>query len=175
MKAQELSRKYATAVFSQALEKWLIALNSVKEKLADTPTLAQELGDAGRSFEERKQALNAVLPADSDQFMKNFFYLMLKEGDLDILPDVIAELNWMAKGGPQVQVARVTTAIELADAEKEQFRQKLRQKYGEGLEFQFNIDPSIVGGVVVQVGDKIIDGSVATRLESMSNLLGVAN
>jgi len=175
VKAQELSRKYATAVFSQALEKWFAALNSVQEKLATNPALFQELGDTSRSFEERKQALDAVLPDTSDQYVKNFFYLMLKEGNLDILPDVIAQLNWMAKGGPQVQVARVTTAIELSDSEKEQFRQKLRQKYGEGLEFQFNIDASIVGGVVVQVGDKIIDGSVATRLESMSNLLGVTS
>ena len=72
-----------------------------------------------------------------------------------------------------MQVARVTTAAALSDNEKEQFRQKLRAKYGESLEFVFNVDAAIIGGAIVQVGDKVIDGSLATRLESMSNLLGI--
>jgi F-type H+-transporting ATPase subunit delta len=79
----------------------------------------------------------------------------------------------MMAGGPLVQVARVTTALELPDSDKEQFRQELRQKYGEELEFAFYTDPTIIGGAIVQIGDKVIDGSVATRLKSMGNLLGV--
>ena len=90
-----------------------------------------------------------------------------------MLGDVLAELDRMTRGGPQVQVAIVTTALPLSDGEKDQLRQSLRKKYGEGLEFTFKVDSSIVGGVIVQVGDKIIDGSVQTRLQSMSNLLGV--
>jgi F-type H+-transporting ATPase subunit delta len=98
---------------------------------------------------------------------------MLREGDIALLGEVIAELGRMMRGGPQVQIARVTTAIPLSDQEKEAFRQKLAAKYGENLELDFNVDPAIVGGAIVQVGDKVIDGSVATRLEAMSNALGV--
>lgn len=79
----------------------------------------------------------------------------------------------MMRGGPQVQVARVITAVALNEDEIEQFRQKLRAKYGENLEFDFTVDPAIIGGAIVQVGDKVIDGSVASRLTAMSNVLGV--
>ena len=79
----------------------------------------------------------------------------------------------MSRGGPLVQVARVTTAFSLSDDDKEQFRQKLRDKYGENLEFVFNVDSALIGGAIVQVGDKVIDGSVSTRIEAMSNRLGV--
>jgi F-type H+-transporting ATPase subunit delta len=70
-------------------------------------------------------------------------------------------------------VARVITALSLSDDEKEQFRQKLAAQHGDALEFDFQVDPAILGGAIVQVGDKVIDGSVVTRLASMSNALGV--
>jgi len=173
VEAQELSRKYAGAVFSQALEPWLVALRTVQEKLADDSALAAGLANSDRSFAERQKELDQIIPKDSNQYVRNFFYVMLKEGDIQLLGDVLAELDRMTRGGPQVQVAIVTTALPLSDGEKDQLRQSLRKKYGEGLEFTFKVDSSIVGGVVVQVGDKIIDGSVQTRLQSMSNLLGV--
>jgi len=173
VKAQELSRQYAVAVFSQALEKWLAALRVVRDRLAENPALAQKLQDTRYSFEGRKKDIDSILPDGSDQYVKNFFYLLLKEGHVGLLAEIMAELEHITQGGPQVQLATVTTALSLTDSEKDQFRQKLRQKYGEGLEFEFIVDSSIIGGAMVQVGDKIIDGSVATRLEAMSNLLGV--
>ncbi len=173
MKAQELSRKYATAVFSQALEKWLTALRAVQNKLVSDSALAKNLQDSGRSFSDRQKELDAVAPDGSDQHVLNFLYTMLKDGDIGLLGDVIAELDRMTRGGPMVQVASVVTALALSDSEKEQFRQRLRSKYGENLEFDFNVDSALIGGAIVQIGDKVIDGSVAARLESMSNLLGV--
>jgi F-type H+-transporting ATPase subunit delta len=79
----------------------------------------------------------------------------------------------MVRGGPLMQVARVTTALPLSDQEKDEFRRKLAAQYGQSLDFDFSVDPAILGGAIVQVGDKVIDGSVATRLESMSSALGV--
>jgi F-type H+-transporting ATPase subunit delta len=85
----------------------------------------------------------------------------------------MAELERMIRGGPQVQVARVTTAVSLSEQEKDAFRKKLAAQYGESLGFDFSVDPALLGGAIVQVGDKLIDGSVATRLEALSNALGV--
>jgi F-type H+-transporting ATPase subunit delta len=173
VKAQTLSHNYATAVFSLALEKWLPPLNTVQDRLADNPQLAEGLQDPGRSFSQRQKELDEIIPAGSEQAVRNFLYTLLKEGHIGLLGEVLADLERMSRGGPQVKVARVTTAITLADSDKEQFRRKLRAKYGDDLEFAFHVDPSIVGGAVVQVGDQVIDGSVATRLEAMSNALGV--
>ena len=173
MKAQELSRKYATAVFGQALEQWLTTLRSVQDKLAGSADLAGKLQDSGTSFGDKQKVLDTIIPDGTHQHIRNFLYTMLKEGDIGLLGEVIGELDRMTRGGPQVEVARVTTAFSLSDDEKEQFRQKLRAKYGNSLEFVFSVDSSIVGGAVVQIGDKVIDGSVASRLDSMSNLLGV--
>jgi F-type H+-transporting ATPase subunit delta len=173
VEAQELSRKYATAVFSQALEKWLVALKAVQNKLAADADLSAKLQNADNSFADRQKALEGIIPADSDQHIRNFLFTLVKEGDIGLLGDVIGDLGRMVVGGPQVQVARVTTALALSDDEKGQFRQKLRQKYGKSLEFMFDVDSALIGGAIIQIGDQVIDGSVAARLESMSNLLGV--
>ncbi len=173
MKAQELSRKYATAVFSLALEKWFGTLHAVQDKLAESPDLAESLQDKDRSFGDRQKKLDQLIPDDSDQSVRNFLYTLLKNGDIGLLEKVLLDLEHMAQGGPQVQVAHVTTAVALSDSEKEKFREKLRSQYGDNLEFVFRVDQSILGGAIVQVGDKVIDGSVATRLEAMSNALGV--
>lgn len=173
MKAQALSRKYATAVFSLALESWLGPLNAVQAELASNPTLAGTLQDKDRPFSERQNALDKIIPGDSNQQVRNFLYTLLKDGDIGLLGEVMGELERMVRGGPRVQVARVTTALPLSEQEKDAFRQKLAVQYGESLEFDFDVDPAILGGAIVQVGDKVIDGSVATRLAAMSNALGV--
>jgi F-type H+-transporting ATPase subunit delta len=172
VEAQGLARNYATAVFSQALEKWLTALGAVQTNLANDATLLKNLQDSSQPFSQRQQALDKIIPGDSDQYVRNYLYAMLKADDLGLLNEVIAELERMIKGGPQIQVARVTTAFVLSEDDKEKFRQRLQAKYGD-IELVFNVDASLIGGAIVQVGDKVIDGSVATRLEAMGNRLGV--
>ena len=173
MKAQELSRKYATAVFSHALEGWLSALSAVQEKMADDSDLAAGLANGDRSFADRQKDLDGMIPAGADQGIRNFLYSLLKEGHIGMLGDILTSLGQMASGGPLAQVGQVTTAVALTDEEKDKFRQKLRAQYGADLEFAFNVDSAILGGAIVQVGDKVMDGSVATRLEAMKNTLGV--
>jgi F-type H+-transporting ATPase subunit delta len=173
VKAQELSRKYATAVFGLALEKWLAVLRAVQERLANDATLLQNLQNSEQPFSQRQGVLDQLIPAGTDQQIRNFLYTILRDGDIGLLHEVINELDRMTRGGPQVQVARVTTALPLSESDKEQFRDKLRQKYGQNLDFSFHVDPALMGGAVIQVGDQIIDASVATRLESLSSRLGV--
>jgi F-type H+-transporting ATPase subunit delta len=173
VKAQELSKKYATAIFSLALEQWLAALSTVQEKLANDTDLTAKLGNSGLSFAERQEALDKIIPSDSDQSIRNFLYTLLKNGDTALLGDVLVDLGQMSKGGALTEIAEVTTAVTLSTEEKENFRQKLQARYGATLEVVFNVNPAILGGAIVQVGDKLIDGSVQTRLEAMKNTLGV--
>lgn len=174
MNPQELSRKYATAVFSLAMEAWMRVLNQVQDQLADQPKLVESLENPDRTFEEKKADLDKLLPAEGvDQKVRNFLYTLLENEQIGLLGEILESLEQMSRGGPQVQVVYVTTAVALSDDDKEQFRQKLRAQYGENLEFVFRVDQSIIGGAIVQVGDKVIDGSVASRLESMSQKLGV--
>ena len=63
-------------------------------------------------------------------------------------------------------VARVTTAVALTPAQEERLAGVLSRLYGRTIGLQVTVDPDVLGGLVVQVGDEVIDGSVAHRLEA---------
>ena len=60
--------------------------------------------------------------------------------------------------------ATVTTAVTLSDTEKEQIQDSLKEKWESEVALESNIDPGIVGGMVIRIGDKVIDGSTKGRL-----------
>lgn len=76
----------------------------------------------------------------------------------------LAEYGEIASRRQQRFVARVTSAVALSDDERSRLRAALGSLYGHDIHLQVEVDPDIVGGLVVQVGDEVIDGSVAGRL-----------
>lgn len=66
--------------------------------------------------------------------------------------------------------ATIQSAQELTDAEKSEIRQKLEKKYGTGLIFEWHIDPSLIGGIKMRVGDDLIDGSISSRIDRLKLL-----
>ena len=103
--------------------------------------------------------------------MVNLLKLMLQEGDMDLLPEVSAALGHAVSGGKQPVRAEITSATELSDAHKQALQQALTQQYGEELVFYFGVDASLMGGLRVRVGDRLIDTSVATRLAALRESL----
>jgi F-type H+-transporting ATPase subunit delta len=78
--------------------------------------------------------------------------------------DALADYGQIASRRRERFVARVTAAIALSDDERERLRSALAGLYGHDVHLQVEVDPAIVGGVIVQVGDEVLDGSVAGRL-----------
>ena len=72
-----------------------------------------------------------------------------------------------------VQV-EVVSAVPLTDAERQTLLAKLEAQHGAGLDLRYRVDPAILGGLIVRIGDKLIDGSVASKLAAMKQVLGVS-
>ena len=96
---------------------------------------------------------------------------MRDRGDLDLVKDVAASLGQVLTGRGEAVKAEVTSAADLAESEQEQLRKSLAEQYGEDLTFSFKVDPSLLGGLRVRVGDRLIDTSVASRLAAMRESL----
>lgn len=157
---------YARAIYELALEGWRTTLLAVNSRLEDAPGVLTRLNNTQLSFSERRQLLDDLLPDGVSQQARNLFYTLLKEGHLAMLGDIADSLTQLSAKGYGVQATLVTTAVPLTDAERQQFQAKLSAKYGDNLALDFVVDEKIIGGVVVQIGDKILDGSVATKLEA---------
>jgi F-type H+-transporting ATPase subunit delta len=171
------AQTYARAVFEVAFEDWLKGLQHVATTLDRNPKLMQSLADESKGFEARQATLVALLPEDVAKPIRNFLFGMLANGDMALLGDVVSQLRQMtaAGGGPQATLAEVTSAVELTSEERSAIEQRLVDQFGAGLEFKFNVDPSILGGLVLRVGDKLLDDSVSSRLAALRQSLGVAS
>jgi F-type H+-transporting ATPase subunit delta len=68
--------------------------------------------------------------------------------------------------------AKVSSAVALTGDEQSALGEKLDARFGQPLELRFDVDPSLLGGVKVRVGDQVIDGSVKGKLEALAQSLG---
>jgi F-type H+-transporting ATPase subunit delta len=87
------------------------------------------------------------------------------------LPAIIDELVRMSAAEANKQVAEVRSAIELTPEQRDRLATALSQATGKQVEVKVVIDPTVMGGLVAQVGDTVIDGSVRTRLEQLKQAL----
>ncbi len=167
----ELSRAYATAAYQHTTGTWLSELNAVRDKLTADAGLLANLDNRELDFAQRQAQLDAVLPSTVRTDVKNFLYTLLREGHLGLLDTVIADLARMVAQRSVAQVAHVTSAVALTPDEQEALRQRIHARYGGEVELDFHVDASILGGVILQVGDKVIDGSIAGRLTTLHERL----
>ena len=167
----ELSQVYAAAAYQHTTGAWLSGLNAVQAKLAADPALLADLNNGELDFATRQARLDAILPSTARTDIKNFLYTLLREGHLGLLDTVIADLARMVAQRSAAPVAHVTSAVPLTPDEQEALRQRVHARYGGEVELDFHVDPSILGGVILQIGDKVIDGSIASRLTTLHERL----
>ncbi len=162
---------YARAVYETAVGEWLEDLHRIKDRL-ERRNLITALDDPVKSFDDKKALLDDVLGSDIDHQARNFIYTLASNNDVKLLDEIITDYErLLRKGALELPLAQVTTAVPLTDAEREAIEARLRRKFGEEVEVNYQVEPSIIGGVIVRIGDKYIDGSIATKLETMRERL----
>ena len=163
---QERVNRYAEALWLAQLERWQQAFGEASKVMSEKK-LAAILADGNKSSADKAAALEKALPKDFPGEVLNLLKVMVDAGDVSLADEVGGRVAAVAAGKAETLKAEVTSAIELTDAEKEQLRKRLVAEYGAGLTFSFSVDPSLMGGLRVRVGDRLIDNSVATRLATL--------
>jgi F-type H+-transporting ATPase subunit delta len=153
-------------------------LDSVEDELfrfgrivAADRELARILGDRAAPAEGKRALLDRLLSgrvsAVTEQLLRN----VLTGPHVGSAGVAIERLSEVASRRRGRSVARVTSAVALAPAQEERLTDVLGRLYGRSIELQVTVDPSVIGGLIVQVGDEVIDGSIAHRLEAAERRL----
>lgn len=181
MNTGDRASQYATAFYEATFERLLGSLTASAEALVQNPALLQKLQSMDVEFADRKTALDGILVDSAggdggvDPMARNLLYTLLERGDLALLGPVITSLRarmQQATSGPTP--VEVTTAVPMEAEQRRALEQKLAAQYGGNLAYTYHVDNAILGGMIVRVGDKLIDGSVASRLAALKQSLGVA-
>lgn len=163
---------YAHGLLSTALQDWIESLQEVQRKLQRDPALLPALDDPSLSVSAKETQLEQLVPRDVPQEAHNFLRLLVRQGHMNLLEDILVELqSILQEAGKAVQVARVTTAVPLSAEERTKLEERFTREYGDNLVFEYEEDPSILGGVRVRIGDRVIDGTVSGRLSALRERL----
>jgi F-type H+-transporting ATPase subunit delta len=153
-------------------------LDSVEDELfrfgrivAADRELARILSDRAAPAEGKRALLDRLLAGRvspiSEQLLRNVL-TGPHAGNAEVAIERLSEVASRRRGR---SVARVTSAVALTPAQEERLTEVLGRLYGRRVELQVIVDPSVIGGLIVQVGDEVIDGSIAHRLEAAERRL----
>jgi F-type H+-transporting ATPase subunit delta len=165
------ARRYAEAALSLAerddtLGDWVEAIETASVRLTDARVL-RVLADPAIAFEERRRVTEAILGDAVTGAPRNLVLLLVRRGRIELLPRVAAELRRLWEQRQGIVRAVVTSAAPLSEAETDAVRARLADMTGDQVEMELLVDPSLLGGLLVRMGDRLIDGSVRGRLERL--------
>ena len=121
--------------------------------------------------ERRAEVLTELLGGRISAPAQNLVQLLLRRGRIEELPRVAAEFRRLDDRRQGITHATATSAIPLTPDEVRALTQRLEQTTGGRIALDVRVDPSLLGGLIVRVGDRLIDGSVRGRLERLRTKL----
>jgi F-type H+-transporting ATPase subunit delta len=165
-----LAARYATAIFELASEEKSVEalerdFETLKALIAGSPDLARLVKAPVYTRDEQAKGLDAVLRRmEAAPLTVRIVLLLASKRRLFALTDIIAAFDAMV-GKMRGEVdAAVTSARPLGDAEVQELKRVLKAKLGRDARLEQKVDPSLLGGLVVKVGSRMIDSSLRTKL-----------
>ncbi len=176
MLANQLAVKYAQAIFELAAEKQL--LDQVEAELVMVESQINTYSDLSTLIyhprvlpQAKKDTISKIFGQETLDFVLKFLMLLVDKRRETILPAIIREYVKLANDARNIIEAQVTTAMPLGADQETALINKLGLVTGKKIVLKTQIDKAIIGGVIVKIGDKLIDGSVARQLETLKNTL----
>lgn len=167
-------RRYALALSEiasehQSFARWAEVVDALAALTAE-PRFVNALQSDGMTDDKLQTVVRQVLP-DVAPVEMNLFRLLRRKNRLALGPSIASYFHEMWNEERGVERALVRTAVELDDATRERMREQLSQQSGKTIELETEVDPSLIGGAVIRIGDRLIDGSTRTRLRQLRGRL----
>ena len=170
-----IARPYAEAAFalareSNALPVWSSMLRYASGVIAD-PAMAKMLDNPKFTAGDKKSLLLSVCGDKLDAMGRRFVEVLVDADRLAVLPQIAALFDDLKNEAEGVATAQIDSAFPLTDAQVAELKGALEKRFGKKIEATVNVDPELVGGARITVGDTVIDASVRAQLQSMANQL----
>ena len=179
-----IARPYARAAFELANEKgdlarWSDALTTAKDVLADG-RVVKFLGRPALTDEQKLSFLTELFKsvggkssilAGGSEHGNNFLKLLLEYGRVSVLPEIAEHFEVFKANIENTVDVTVTSAAPMSAAQKKAVAAALMERLGRTVRLDTEIDETLIGGAVIRAGDVVIDGSLRSRLEGLSNAL----
>ena len=170
-----VARPYAEAAFSIAREGSALAAWGEMLKLAGDvatdPRMHSALDNPKLSATEKESLFLSICGERLDKDARAFIRVLIEADRIGLLPEIRLLFDALKDEADGVARAHITSAFPMSDAELVAMRTALEKRFGKTIETTVMVDPELIGGVTIVVGDTVIDGSVRGELQSMATHL----
>ncbi|MEA2405989.1 MAG: F-type H+-transporting ATPase subunit delta [Thermoleophilaceae bacterium] len=168
---EEIAEVYARSLFEVAKEHDVLdrvhdELGEFAEALSDDRTLQVFLFSPYFSSQEKRDGVSKVV-SDADERFVNFLELLAERHRMPALFRIKREFDAMWADENQLLPVTVTSAVELDEGIVDEIGKRIQDQTGRKVELSSNVDPEVLGGLMVRVGNMVLDGTVRNRLERL--------
>jgi F-type H+-transporting ATPase subunit delta len=166
-----IARPYAEALFataqaSGAAAQWRAPLEELAAVTRD-PQVANVVADPKLTAAQIFDLIAGLMKQPLPDGLKNFLNLAIENGRLAVLPEVARQFRRLKNEAEGVADCLIESALPLTDAQVNELLALLGRKFAVKLKPEVKVEPSLIGGVRVSVGDQVLDSSVRAQLEAM--------
>ncbi|MBV9886430.1 MAG: ATP synthase F1 subunit delta [Acidobacteria bacterium] len=171
------SLQYANALADIALAQGagdpaLRQLTDFRDAYAESAELRNFLASPAVDREAKHGVIERLVARlGASKIVRNFLFVVTDHGRMHILPEIVESFQEVIRKRQGIAEAEIFSAVDLTAAQKAEFAFTLERMTGQRIEPKYSLDPSLLGGAVVRIGDAIYDGSVRNRLNEMRSKL----
>ena len=168
-----IAGRYATALFELArdenkLDETAAELSSLQSLIDESEDLARLIRSPIFSAVEQTNAVSAIADkAGLSTLTSNFLRILAKNRRLFALRDVIAGFRKLLANERNELEAGVVSAVPLTDEQTEELKATLKAKTGQDISLNQQVDPSLLGGLIIKIGSRMVDNSIRTKLNNL--------
>ena len=172
--AKLVSKTYGQALFElaieqNALEQIVEEQSFVREIFAQNQELSQLLNHPKISKEEKIKVVENIFKGNVSDTMVGFLVIIVKKERYNELDSIFDYFEDKVREFKNIGVVSVTSAFELSDVQKEQLTSRLLEVTSfKTLEMKYTVDSSIIGGLIIRIGDRIVDSSIRSQIDSLA-------
>ncbi|MEO8303731.1 MAG: F0F1 ATP synthase subunit delta [Betaproteobacteria bacterium] len=170
-----IARPYAEAAFrlardAGALPKWADMLRLASSVVAD-PRVASALDNPKLTVGDKETLVLSVCGEALDPMGRNFVRVLIEADRVSLLPQIQGLFETLKNETDGVAKAQIDSAFPLTDAQVDELKASLEKHFGKKIEATVTVDPALIGGARITVGDRVIDASVEAQLHAMATQL----
>lgn len=171
-----LDRRYALALYEIAEEKgkvkeYIEELEKVMEVIKESPKFIKIIEDPEISTFSKEKMFTEIFKGKVNSDIFSFLLLLIKKGRIGEIEGKLREMKKIYLDRHNTVIAKVKTVIPLTDNEKKLLTERLEKKFNNKVLIESELDPSIIGGVYIDVDNQVIDGTVKSKLSEMKSIM----
>lgn len=178
MDTEKVARRYSRALFDACAPTDLDQVRTLVDELAlawkEHPSFREALISPAVSLPERQAVVRSLVDAiegvssqSAKTSVSNFGAVLLENRQIASLPVVAKRFSQLVDEYKKILNVQVTSAFNLPDSERANIQKQLQQGLGSPPAVSWSVDPELIGGLVIQIGDRVLDSSVASSLQKV--------